>query len=100
VTSLLGKKVWGPTGDDMGRIVDLLIEPSGQIRAAVIDFGGFLGVGNRKIAVNWNLLKVHSAADDKQVVLTLDRDQVLAAPEYKDPMHPAEVVAPAVKHGS
>jgi hypothetical protein len=41
--------------EDMGRIVDVIVDRSGQVRAAVIDFGGFLGVGSRKIAVDWNM---------------------------------------------
>ena len=40
----------------MGRIVDVIVDRSGQVRAAIIDFGGFLGVGSRKIAVDWNAL--------------------------------------------
>jgi hypothetical protein len=55
----------------------------GQVRAAIIDFGGFLGVGNRKIAVDWNAL--HFALGRKDpIILDLTRDQVKAAPEYKD----------------
>jgi len=40
----------------MGRIVDVIVNRDGQVRAAIIDFGGFLGVGNRKIAVDWRAL--------------------------------------------
>ena len=40
----------------MGRIVDVLVDRSGEVRAAIIDFGGFLGVGSRKIAVDWDAL--------------------------------------------
>jgi hypothetical protein len=40
----------------MGRIVDVVVDRTGQVRAAVIDLGGFLGVGSRKIAVDWNAL--------------------------------------------
>jgi hypothetical protein len=36
----------------MGRVVNVVVDQSGQVRAAIIDFGGFLGVGNRKIAVD------------------------------------------------
>ena len=42
--------------ENMGRIVDVLVVRSGQVRAAIIDFGGFLGVGSRKIAVDWSAL--------------------------------------------
>jgi hypothetical protein len=51
----------------------------------VIDFGGFLGVGSRKIAVDWNALNFAPAGDKRDVVISeLTRDQVKAAPEYKD----------------
>ena len=40
----------------MGRIVDVLVDGQGMARAAIIDFGGFLGVGSRKIAVAWQAL--------------------------------------------
>src|SRR6516165_7475124 len=49
VESLLGKSVLSTSGENVGRIVDVLVDRSGQIRAAVVDFGGFLGVGSRKI---------------------------------------------------
>src|SRR6202789_1526331 len=54
--SVLGIEAFSSTGDDMGRIVDIIVDRTGQIRAAIIDFGGFLGVGSRKIAVDWRSL--------------------------------------------
>src|SRR5262249_43850678 len=53
---VLGRDVRSPTDEDMGRIVDILVDRTGTVRAAVIDFGGFLGVGSRKIVVDWNAL--------------------------------------------
>ena len=46
-----------PTDENMGRIVDVIVDQAGTARAAIIDFGGFLGVGSRKIAVDWNALR-------------------------------------------
>ena len=81
--AVLGRQVRSSAGDDMGRVVNVVVDQSGQVRAAIIDFGGFLGVGNRKIAVDWNAL--HFALDKKDpIILDLTRDQVKAAPEYKD----------------
>ena len=55
------------------------------MRAAVIDFGGFLGVGSRKIAVDWGALNFAPDSEKRDVVtLELTRDQVKTAPEYKD----------------
>jgi hypothetical protein len=95
--SILGKKVHGPDGKDAyGAIIDVLVDDQGQPRAAIIDFGGFLGVGSRKIAVDWQLLKFQPTDQAVPIVLDLDRKQIQSAPEYKDPNQPAEVVEPAL----
>ena len=56
VEGILGREVLSAANENMGRIVDVIVDRSGQVRAAIIDFGGFLGVGSRKIAVDWNAL--------------------------------------------
>lgn len=85
VQGILGREVRSTTDENMGRIVDVIVDRAGQVRAAIIDFGGFLGVGSRKIAVAWKAL--HFPSSDKKpekVALELTRDQVRAAPEYKE----------------
>jgi PRC-barrel domain protein len=85
VEGILGREVRSPTNENMGRIVDVLVDPSGQVRAAIIDFGGFLGVGSRKIAVDWGALHFPSPGKpDAFISLELTRDQVKTAPEYQD----------------
>ena len=83
VDGILGKSVRSVAGEDMGRIVDILVTKSGQVRAAVIDFGGFLGVGSRKIAVDWSALRFPGSGKLDQVTVELTRDQVRLAPEYR-----------------
>lgn len=81
---ILGKEVRSAAGENMGRIVDVVVDRAGQVRAAVIDFGGFLGVGSRKIAVDWNVLSFPTPGDKAgRVTLEFMRDQVKAAPEYQ-----------------
>jgi PRC-barrel domain len=85
VETILGRQVRSPTDENMGRIVDVLVDRTGQVRAAIIDFGGFLGVGSRKIAVDWNAL--HFPPPGKpggRITLELTRDQVKAAPQYQE----------------
>ena len=89
---LLGKKVRDAAGEDMGMVVDVLVDGGGQARAAVIDFGGFLGVGSRKIAVDWRLLQLKQVDASASVLLSLTRAEVQAAPEYKPPSNPAQPV--------
>jgi hypothetical protein len=85
VEGVLGRDVRGAADEDMGRIVDVLVDRAGQVRAAIIDFGGFLGVGSRKIAVDWGALHFPEPGKPGQrITLELNRDQVNTAPEYKD----------------
>ena len=82
---VLGRDVRSTTGEDMGRIVDVIVDRAGQVRAAVIDFGGFLGVGSRKIVVDWNALHFAQIANKgESITLELTKDQVKAAPENKE----------------
>jgi hypothetical protein len=90
---ILGKDVRGAGGTVLGRVVDLLVDGQGQPRAALIDFGGFLGVGSRKIAVDWSALHFSPAVSD-EIVLDLNRDQIKAAPEYKESRAAVAVVGP------
>jgi hypothetical protein len=91
---ILGKEVRSASDQAMGRIVDLLVDESGQPRAAIIDFGGFLGVGSRKIAIAWSTLKFDTARPNAPVVVALDRDEIKAAPEYKESRDVVAVVTP------
>lgn len=78
VQSLLGKDVTSAKGEKLGQITDILVSHTGEIRAAVIDFGGFLGVGSRKIAVAWPTLHFSENA----ITLGLTRDELRVTPEY------------------
>src|SRR6516162_1397631 len=85
VEGILGRDVRSAADEDMGRIVDVLVDRAGQVRAAIIDFGGFLGVGSRKIAVDWNALHFpQPGKPGERIALDLTRDQVKAAPEYRE----------------
>jgi hypothetical protein len=82
---VLGRDVRSAADEDMGRIVDVIVDRAGTVRAAVIDFGGFLGVGSRKIVVDWNALHFGRIANKSDsITLELTKDQVTAAPEYKE----------------
>jgi hypothetical protein len=89
---ILGKSVWGANGEDMGLVVDVIVDQAGVPKAAVIDFGGFLGVGSRKIAVDWNLLEFRPGDTKKPMSLNLDPAALKAAPEYKPGTQPIAIV--------
>jgi hypothetical protein len=76
----------------MGPVVDVVVGADGTPRAAVIDFGGFLGVGSRKIAVDWSLLHFEFAKQDAPLLLDLSRSEVQSAPEYKGAAGPLQIL--------
>jgi hypothetical protein len=94
VVSILGKKVQSLKGEDLGRVVDVLADNSGRVRVAIIEFGGFLGVGNRRIPVDWSLLRVNPNDTDKPLTLIASVKKLQSAPEYKDAAHPKALMAP------
>jgi len=81
---VLGREVRSAADENMGRIIDVIVDRAGSIRAAVIDFGGFLGVGSRKIAVDWNALHFTAVDGKDRITVGFTKDQVKAAPEYQD----------------
>ncbi|RTL55440.1 MAG: PRC-barrel domain containing protein [Bradyrhizobiaceae bacterium] len=80
---ILGTQVRSNTGEDMGRIVDVIVDKQAQARGVVIDFGGFLGVGSRQIAVAWNAIRFSPQDKLEFLVVDFTRDQLRAAPAYK-----------------
>jgi PRC-barrel domain len=92
VVAILGQPVIGPLGAEVGRLVDVLIGQNGLPQAAVIDFGGFMGVGSRKIAVHWNTLHFNPGDPKYPIVLDLLPEQIKAAPAYQGETKPAPVV--------
>jgi sporulation protein YlmC with PRC-barrel domain len=94
VMSILGKEVKGPKGEDLGRVVDVLADASGRVRIAIIDFGGFMGVGDRRIAVDWPLLRFNPDGGDPSLLLSVGIEQLKAAREYKGSLHPETLMEP------
>jgi hypothetical protein len=88
--SVLGKNVRTKVEEDGGRIIDLLADRSGNVEAAVIEFGGFLGIGTRKIAVEWSALRFETDGKESAIIVDVTRDQLRGAPEWK-PNEPAIV---------
>jgi hypothetical protein len=93
--AILGQRVTDQEGKDIGRLVDVLVDANGEPQAAVIDFGGFMGVGNRKIAVHWSVLHFTPGDPKNKVTLEMTPDQIKTAPEFLNPNKAAPVVTPA-----
>ena len=94
-TGVLSRMVRDADGREIGRIVDVVVDPSGQPRAIVIDVGGFMGLGARRVAVSWASVHVPPpGAKEESVGIDLTDSQVRAAPDYTDRSKPATIVGP------
>jgi hypothetical protein len=82
--TVLGRRVLDHAGDEIGRLVNVLVDSSGRPLAAVLDFGGYMGLGTRKVAVDWARLHFSIAGDGTRVTVDLDANTIAAAPEYDD----------------
>lgn len=84
-SKLIGASVYGPDNNSIGEINDVLIGDNGNVRAVVIGVGGFLGVGEKDVALPFSALNVTrksgSSAVDK-ITVTYTKDQLNNAPKF------------------
>ncbi len=92
---VLGRDVKGPSGQVVAQVVNVLVDGSGRPLAAVLDYGGFMGVGKRRIAVAWRALGFAPGGTPGGggITLALTRDQLKGFPDHKDG-EPIVVAAP------
>lgn len=76
-----GTKVYNRAGDKLGSIDHLVIDKrSGRVRYAVLEFGGFLGMGTDRYPLPWSVLKYDTGRDG--YVVPLDKATLEGAPRY------------------
>ena len=74
-TSIIGDRVENPAGEHLGKIKDIMLNvKTGEIEYFIIEFGGFLGIGEKFFAIPFRLLSIDS---DKQVFLFNQKREVL-----------------------
>ena len=67
---------------EIGHVVDVLVDAKGQPAALVVDVGGFMGMGNRRIAIAWERFALAGRKPGDPLQLPLSDAQVKAAPAY------------------
>lgn len=80
---LMGKRLFGPAGEELGRVVDIIADATGQPVAAVVDVGGFMGIGSRRVALAWSLLRWKPGAEFVRLSIDVAPDVVIGAPEFR-----------------
>src|SRR5690242_14484588 len=80
-STVMGMRVQSTEGKKLGDIKDLVIDPAdGSIGYAVLDFGGFLGIGDKYFAVPWEALQW--TPDHKAIVLDVSKKDLKQAPGF------------------
>lgn len=93
--SIIGKNVKNPENENLGEIAEVVLDmQSGHVSYLVLDFGGFLGFGNKYFAVPWNLF-VYNNKDDF-FILNADKQRLKDAPGFNKDNWP-NFAAPEVR---
>jgi len=79
-SSYLGSSVKLAESDDNGKLSDLILDSKGNARYAAIDFGGILGVGNKRVAVGYD--KLGQPVKDQPIPLQLSKADLNASPSF------------------
>ncbi|KJS43888.1 MAG: hypothetical protein VR70_02170 [Rhodospirillaceae bacterium BRH_c57] len=78
---LIGKDVIGTGGEEVGQINNVLIDAQGQPTHVVLGHGGWLGMGEKEIALRFDQLQVSR----EEIRVTMADEQLAAMPEYQSP---------------
>lgn len=83
--SYIGQSVYNANDENIGEINDLIIKKDGGVEAAVVGVGGFLGIGEKNVAVPFDKIQVSQQEDGMTLKLmtTETADSLKAAPEFK-----------------
>ncbi len=89
---LIGINVYGPTDEHIGVIGDFVLGQDDKIDAVIIDFGGFLGIGTKQVAIAYENLDFYSdeAGNNRYLILNVTRDMMEQAPEFNSETYAQE----------
>ncbi|MGE0716883.1 MAG: PRC-barrel domain-containing protein [Alphaproteobacteria bacterium] len=79
-SKIIGSTVKNSAGEKVGTIDDMIVRDKDQVVLAVISVGGFLGIGDRKVAVPWNELTLNN---DRTIVYNVTKQELESKPEFR-----------------
>lgn len=82
-SELIGAKVSTAIDKDVGPVDDLIINKDGQVVAIIVGVGGFLGMGEKAVAIGWDHVTRSGTAEDRNLRVDVTREDLSSAPEFK-----------------
>ena len=85
-TDLIGKRVYGMNGEDVGEISAVAIGADNKITGAIVDVGGFLGMGEKRVALSSDMLRLVADPDSNDMLfhVAATQEQLKALPTYAE----------------
>lgn len=83
VTDWYKQDVYDPNNNKIGSVSDVLVAPDGRVNALIVGVGGFLGVGEKDVAVDFNAVKPTKKNDKTYLTMNATKDELKAAPGFK-----------------
>lgn len=82
-SDFVDRSVYGPDGQSVGDINDLVIDKQGNIVAVVVGVGGFLGIGEKDVAIPFKSLQMmRSGNNEERIVVSVTRNDLTNAPAF------------------
>ena len=69
--------------DTIGKVSDLVVTDDGRVDAIVVGVGGFLGIGQKRVALAWNSVKLTEQDGGPVILVSATREQLEGMPTYK-----------------
>lgn len=83
-SKLIGTNVTNAANESVGEINEILLGKDGKVAAVIVGVGGFLGMGEREVAMSYSSLRIARDTNGKDVVtVNATKDQLKAAPAWK-----------------
>lgn len=82
-SKVAGLSVVNNANDSVGKIGEVLLDPSGKVSGVIVDVGGFLGIGTHPVKLGWNQIKLVNQDGTLRAVVNLSKDALKQMPEYK-----------------
>jgi sporulation protein YlmC with PRC-barrel domain len=88
----MGQEIYGPDDESIGEVSDLVLQEDGETRAALIDVGGFLGVGEKEVAIPFEQIEVQPGqnGEEPRLKVAMSREELEQLPAWEDPAETAE----------
>lgn len=89
-SNLLNANIKNSANETVGDISDLLIDKSGKVTSVIVGVGGFLGIGERKVALSFDQLQISTDANGRPTIMAnVTKESLKSVPEWRDPNTPA-----------